>query len=175
MASVSPRTLSCSRPPHVKSTWSTDAFQSTLAIQSDNTSSRFATLRDVLEHYDQVSKLGLTEPEKVELGEYLKSLWRRDQRPATPRQMRKPTAAPPSPHSYNTTVRHVRVLGPGLVTGAADDEPNGITACSVAGASPGHSMLWMVWVTYPLMAAIQLICARTGMVSGHGGARPRTS
>ena len=82
--------------------------------------------------------------------------------------MRKRSARTPAQHSHNPIVRYFRVLGPGLVTGAADDDPSGITAYSVAGASLGHSMLWMPWVTYPLMAAIQLICARIGMVSGQG-------
>jgi len=82
--------------------------------------------------------------------------------------MRKRRTATPARHSHNPIVRYFRVLGPGLVTGAADDDPSGITAYSVAGASLGHSMLWMAWVTYPLMAAIQLVCARIGMVTGQG-------
>jgi NRAMP (natural resistance-associated macrophage protein)-like metal ion transporter len=80
--------------------------------------------------------------------------------------MRKRSAA--APHSHNPLVRYFRVLGPGLVTGAADDDPSGIAAYSAAGASVGHSMLWTAWVTYPLMAAIQLTCARIGMVTGQG-------
>ena len=82
--------------------------------------------------------------------------------------MRKRSTPMAAQHSDNPIVRYFRVLGPGLVTGAADDDPSGITAYSVAGASLGHSMLWMAWVTYPLMAAIQLVCARIGMVSGQG-------
>jgi hypothetical protein len=82
--------------------------------------------------------------------------------------MRRRSAATPAQHSHNPIVRYFRVLGPGLVTGAADDDPSGITAYSAAGASLGHSMSWMAWVTYPLMAAIQLVCARIGMVSGYG-------
>jgi Mn2+/Fe2+ NRAMP family transporter len=82
--------------------------------------------------------------------------------------MRKRSTPTAAQHSHNPIVRYFRVLGPGLVTGAADDDPSGITAYSVAGASLGHSMLWMAWVTYPLMAAIQLVCARIGMVSGQG-------
>jgi NRAMP (natural resistance-associated macrophage protein)-like metal ion transporter len=60
------------------------------------------------------------------------------------------------------------VLGPGLITGAADDDPSGISTYSVAGAAYGYSTLWIALVTFPLMAAIQLMCARLGMVTGRG-------
>jgi NRAMP (natural resistance-associated macrophage protein)-like metal ion transporter len=59
-------------------------------------------------------------------------------------------------------------LGPGLVTGAADDDPSGIGTYSIAGAQLGYSPLWIAWFSFPLMAAIQLMCARLGMVSGRG-------
>jgi NRAMP (natural resistance-associated macrophage protein)-like metal ion transporter len=59
-------------------------------------------------------------------------------------------------------------LGPGLITGAADDDPSGISTYSVAGASYGYSTLWTALVSFPLMAAIQLMCARLGMVTGRG-------
>lgn len=59
-------------------------------------------------------------------------------------------------------------LGPGLITGAADDDPSGIATYSQAGAQFGFSMLWTVLFTYPLMAGIQMISARIGRVSGHG-------
>src|SRR5881296_4152927 len=71
-------------------------------------------------------------------------------------------------HSHNPLVRYFRILGPGLVTGAADDDPSGITTYSVAGASLGYGMLWMALATFPLMAAVQLICARIGLVTGSG-------
>src|SRR5207247_11225901 len=61
-----------------------------------------------------------------------------------------------------------RVLGPGLVTGASDDDPSGIATYAVAGASVGTSLLWTAGATFPLMAAIQLVCARIGLVSGRG-------
>jgi len=60
------------------------------------------------------------------------------------------------------------VLGPGLVTGAADDDPSGISTYSVAGASLGYGPLWTALLTFPLMAAVQLMCARLGMVTGLG-------
>jgi NRAMP (natural resistance-associated macrophage protein)-like metal ion transporter len=74
----------------------------------------------------------------------------------------------PAGHSHNPVVRYFSMLGPGLVTGASDDDPSGITTYSVAGASLGFGMLWTAIVTFPLMAAVQLICARIGLVSGRG-------
>ncbi len=59
-------------------------------------------------------------------------------------------------------------LGPGLITGAADDDPSGISTYSVAGASYGYATLWTALLSFPLMAAIQLMCARLGMVTGCG-------
>ncbi|PLP98022.1 NRAMP family divalent metal transporter [Cupriavidus pauculus] len=59
-------------------------------------------------------------------------------------------------------------LGPGLITGAADDDPSGIATYSQAGAQFGFNMLWTVLLTYPLMVAIQIVSARIGRVSGHG-------
>ena len=59
-------------------------------------------------------------------------------------------------------------VGPGLVTGAADDDPSGIATYSQAGAQFGLNMLWTMPVTYPLMAAVQSICARIGRVTGKG-------
>jgi Mn2+/Fe2+ NRAMP family transporter len=62
----------------------------------------------------------------------------------------------------------VQRLGPGLITGAADDDPSGIATYSQAGAQFGFSMLWTTVLTYPLMAGIQLISARLGYVTGRG-------
>ncbi len=59
-------------------------------------------------------------------------------------------------------------LGPGLITGAADDDPSGISTYSVTGASFGFAQLWTALFSFPLMAAVQLMCARLGMVSGQG-------
>jgi NRAMP (natural resistance-associated macrophage protein)-like metal ion transporter len=64
--------------------------------------------------------------------------------------------------------RSFAVLGPGLITGAADDDPSGISTYSVAGAAYGYTTLWIALLTFPLMAAIQLMCARLGMVTGRG-------
>ena len=64
--------------------------------------------------------------------------------------------------------RRLRQLGPGLITGAADDDPSGIATYSQAGAQFGYSMLWPVVFTLPLMAAIQLVSARIGYVTRRG-------
>jgi Mn2+/Fe2+ NRAMP family transporter len=60
------------------------------------------------------------------------------------------------------------VLGPGLITGAADDDPSGIATYSVVGAQMGRAMLWTAFITWPLMACVQFMCARIGMVTGTG-------
>jgi len=59
-------------------------------------------------------------------------------------------------------------LGPGLITGAADDDPSGISTYSVTGASFGYAPLWTALFSFPLMTAVQLMCARLGMVTGLG-------
>jgi NRAMP (natural resistance-associated macrophage protein)-like metal ion transporter len=64
--------------------------------------------------------------------------------------------------------RFLAELGPGLITGAADDDPSGISTYSVAGASYGYATLWTALLSFPLMAAVQLMCARLGMVTGRG-------
>jgi NRAMP (natural resistance-associated macrophage protein)-like metal ion transporter len=61
-----------------------------------------------------------------------------------------------------------RNLGPGLITGAADDDPSGVSTYSVAGASFGYLPLWTAILSFPLMTAVQLMCARLGMVTGLG-------
>ena len=59
-------------------------------------------------------------------------------------------------------------LGPGLVTGAADDDPSGIATYSQAGAQYGYGLLWSIFLTTPLMIGIQIVSARIGRVTGHG-------
>ncbi len=59
-------------------------------------------------------------------------------------------------------------LGPGLTTGAADDDPSGITTYSQAGAQYGFNLLWLSTFTFPLMAIVQEMCARIGLVTGRG-------
>lgn len=65
-------------------------------------------------------------------------------------------------------VHWVGGLGPGLITGAADDDPSGISTYSIAGASAGYSMLWVALITTPMMAVLNGVCARVGMVTGRG-------
>lgn len=62
----------------------------------------------------------------------------------------------------------VKKLGPGLITGAADDDPSGIATYSQVGAQFGYSILWTTFLTFPLMVGIQIISARIGRVTGHG-------
>lgn len=76
------------------------------------------------------------------------------------------------------TIRQtMRALGPGLVTGAADDDPSGIATYSQAGAQFGFNLLWTVFLTTPFMIAIQLVSAYIGRVTGKGnsGKRQRAS
>jgi Mn2+/Fe2+ NRAMP family transporter len=65
-------------------------------------------------------------------------------------------------------LRFLKVLGPGLITGASDDDPSGIGTYAVAGASFGFATLWMALVTFPMMSSVQYMCAKIGMVSGRG-------
>jgi Mn2+/Fe2+ NRAMP family transporter len=67
--------------------------------------------------------------------------------------------------------RFFAVLGPGLISGAADDDPSSIGTYSVVGAQFGTSVLWTAFITWPLMAAIQMMSARIGLVTGRGLAR----
>jgi NRAMP (natural resistance-associated macrophage protein)-like metal ion transporter len=68
----------------------------------------------------------------------------------------------------NGLIRFLVLLGPGLITGAADDDPSAIATYSIAGAQFGIALLWTALVTWPLMAAVQMMCARIGFVTGKG-------
>src|SRR5438094_4636227 len=74
----------------------------------------------------------------------------------------------PRPAKKSLLRRFFSVLGPGLVTGAADNDPSGIATYSIVGAQLGMSLLWTAFVTWPLMGFVQLMCARIGMVTGRG-------
>jgi NRAMP (natural resistance-associated macrophage protein)-like metal ion transporter len=67
--------------------------------------------------------------------------------------------------------RFFAALGPGVITGAADDDPSGIATFSIAGAQFGTAFLWTAVLTWPLMAVVQMMCARVGMVTGCGLAK----
>src|ERR1700680_2742080 len=71
-------------------------------------------------------------------------------------------------NGFKVLKRSLAVLGPGLITGAADDDPSGISTYSVAGAADGDGTLWIALLTFPLMVSVQLMCARLGMVTGRG-------
>jgi NRAMP (natural resistance-associated macrophage protein)-like metal ion transporter len=67
-----------------------------------------------------------------------------------------------------TLKRFLKVLGPGVITGASDDDPSGIGTYAIAGASYGFSTLWMALITLPMMSSVQYTCAKIAMVSGRG-------
>jgi NRAMP (natural resistance-associated macrophage protein)-like metal ion transporter len=68
----------------------------------------------------------------------------------------------------NPFKRILKLLGPGLITGASDDDPSGIGTYAQAGAQLGYTTLWVALITFPLMATVQYICAKIGLVSGKG-------
>jgi NRAMP (natural resistance-associated macrophage protein)-like metal ion transporter len=68
----------------------------------------------------------------------------------------------------NAFMRFWKILGPGLITGASDDDPSGIATYSQAGAAYGLSTLWTALIAFPLMAAIQQMCAKIGLVTSQG-------
>lgn len=74
----------------------------------------------------------------------------------------------PKPKPGSSIRYFFRNLGPGLITGAADDDPSGISTYSTAGAAFGYGMLWTAVFSLPLMTAVQLMCARIGLVAGRG-------
>ncbi|HEY1064132.1 MAG TPA: divalent metal cation transporter [Candidatus Saccharimonadales bacterium] len=74
----------------------------------------------------------------------------------------------PTNQVVKKTTRYWHMLGPGLTTGASDDDPSGIATYSQAGAKYGFQLLWMAPFTFPLMATVQEMCARIGMVTGRG-------
>ena len=81
---------------------------------------------------------------------------------------------PPHPRRHHRLTfsrgaqRFFRRLGPGLITGAADDDPSGISTYSVTGAAFGYAQLWTALFSFPLMTAVQMMCARLGLVTGPG-------
>ena len=75
---------------------------------------------------------------------------------------------PAQPKKLNLVRRFLAKLGPGVVAGAADDDPSGVATYSIAGAQLGTSMLWTAFITWPLMGCVQFMCARIGMVTGQG-------
>jgi NRAMP (natural resistance-associated macrophage protein)-like metal ion transporter len=70
--------------------------------------------------------------------------------------------------SQNRAERFFSDLGPGLITGCADDDPSGISTYSMAGAVFGYALLWTALISFPLMVSVQMMCGRLGMVTGRG-------
>ena len=70
--------------------------------------------------------------------------------------------------SRKKSLHWLKSLGPGLITGASDDDPSGIATYSQAGAQFGFGMLWMALFQYPLMTVIQEMSARIGLITGSG-------
>lgn len=77
-------------------------------------------------------------------------------------------STPKQPKTRNAPKSFLQMLGPGLITGASDDDPSGIGTYSQVGAQFGYAMLWTMLFSYPLMGAIQEISARIGRVTGRG-------
>jgi len=75
---------------------------------------------------------------------------------------------PEAPAAEGWLGRLLRVLGPGIVTGASDDDPSGIGTYAVAGARMGYSLLWVALLTLPMMVGVQYMCAKISMVTGKG-------
>ena len=73
-----------------------------------------------------------------------------------------------SKKSSSKIIKFWKKLGPGLVTGSSDDDPSGIATYSQAGAAFGLSTLWTALITFPLMASIQEMCGRIGLVTNQG-------
>jgi NRAMP (natural resistance-associated macrophage protein)-like metal ion transporter len=78
------------------------------------------------------------------------------------------TAHLPAAKTVKRTKEYWNTLGPGLTTGASDDDPSGIATYSQAGAQYGFQLLWLSVLTFPLMSVVQEMCARIGLVTGRG-------
>jgi len=78
------------------------------------------------------------------------------------------TTTQPFPPKQNRVELFFADLGPGLITGCADDDPSGISTYSMTGAVFGYGLLWTALLSFPLMVAVQMMCGRLGMVTGRG-------
>jgi NRAMP (natural resistance-associated macrophage protein)-like metal ion transporter len=85
-----------------------------------------------------------------------------------PTSPRGAVSSSPASDRKNLFRRLLSIIGPGVITGAADDDPSGIVTYSIAGAQLGTSLLWTALLTWPLMSTVQMMCARIGMVTGSG-------
>ncbi|HTP30883.1 MAG TPA: Nramp family divalent metal transporter [Candidatus Acidoferrales bacterium] len=78
------------------------------------------------------------------------------------------TGNSPKPAALGRLDLFFQSLGPGLITGCADDDPSGVSTYSIAGAAFGYATLWTALISFPLMAGVQMMCGRLGMVTGRG-------
>lgn len=78
------------------------------------------------------------------------------------------TSDQPAPAAQSRLEAFFADLGPGLVTGCADDDPSGISTYSMTGAAFGYGLLWTALISFPLMVSLQMMCGRLGMVTGRG-------
>jgi NRAMP (natural resistance-associated macrophage protein)-like metal ion transporter len=100
-------------------------------------------------------------------GGYVSCFWHRPKtRNAAERKFSDPSGG--SKNRSNSIRRFVKALGPGLITGASDDDPSGIGTYATAGARLGYGALWTALLTFPLMVSVQFICAKVGLVTGYG-------
>lgn len=79
-----------------------------------------------------------------------------------------PSAQEAVPKEKTGLRKFLSIFGPGIITGAADDDPSGIATYSIAGAQQGTALLWTAFITWPMMGCVQFMCARIGMVTGVG-------
>ncbi|HEY2881446.1 MAG TPA: Nramp family divalent metal transporter, partial [Pirellulales bacterium] len=84
------------------------------------------------------------------------------------RATKKKAETEPREAKKNSVLGAITAVGPGLITGASDDDPSGIGTYSMAGAALGYSTLWTALFSFPMMAAVQFICAKIGLVYGCG-------
>jgi hypothetical protein len=88
--------------------------------------------------------------------------------PASPSSVEANAEETPSRALANRVDLFFRDLGPGLITGCADDDPSGISTYAIAGAAFGYATLWTALLSFPLMVGVQMMCSRLGMVTGRG-------
>jgi len=87
---------------------------------------------------------------------------------ASPRRSSRPSRTKTANEACGRVDRFFRSLGPGLITGCADDDPSGISTYSIAGATFGYGTLWTALISFPLMVGVQMMCSRLGIVTGRG-------
>ena len=154
--------------PHASSLSSASATRS---ITSPRARSRWSSARSAIRCSDGpiAEALGLPRDTARELA--AERLRQRLEIASPARNRRRPwraTGQAESKRFRERVVGSLEELGPGLVTGAADDDPSGIATYSQAGAQFGYGLMWTMVLCYPLMSAVQLVSAHIGRVTGTG-------